>query len=218
MNGVVGLCKQNQTLKSTASSGAGSGLGIGNSASRVLLSLRNGACVVMDAGRLGPGTSSLGSGISPLLASGGDASSSSSSSSTASAAPVEWASQPGHSETIFDIAFHPRDPNVFATSGYDGYVKLWRLNDSAAGDGDNSKSNGSSNSIDSQHRSYRELQVGGDDKIIYSVAFGGADGELLGCTTSSGDLVVWALDGTTCDLAYRAPPGLQFCTTPIIQI
>lgn len=38
---------------------------------------------------------------------------------------LEECLEPGHCETIFDCAFCPSDPDLFATSSYDGAVKLW---------------------------------------------------------------------------------------------
>jgi WD40 repeat protein len=38
---------------------------------------------------------------------------------------LEFSSEPGHSETIFDIAVKNDDPNVIATCSYDGTIKIW---------------------------------------------------------------------------------------------
>mmetsp|Transcript_17137 Transcript_17137/g.30766 ORF Transcript_17137/g.30766 Transcript_17137/m.30766 type:complete len:1177 (-) Transcript_17137:8002-11532(-) len=38
---------------------------------------------------------------------------------------VDYSTEPGHSETIFDIALKPDDPNFLATCSYDGTIKIW---------------------------------------------------------------------------------------------
>jgi len=40
---------------------------------------------------------------------------------------MEYITPPGHTETIFDCAFCEQDPNLFATSSYDGNVKIWNI-------------------------------------------------------------------------------------------
>eukprot|EP00899_Mesostigma_viride_P007613 jgi/Mesvir1/16853/Mv15740-RA.3 len=38
---------------------------------------------------------------------------------------LEWSTQGGHSETVFDCKFCTTDPNVLATASYDATVRLW---------------------------------------------------------------------------------------------
>lgn len=38
---------------------------------------------------------------------------------------MEHSSEPGHTETIFDISVKPDDPNKLATCSYDGTIKIW---------------------------------------------------------------------------------------------
>ena len=38
---------------------------------------------------------------------------------------IEFQTEPGHSETIFDLQFKPTDKNTLASCSYDGTVKLW---------------------------------------------------------------------------------------------
>mmetsp|Transcript_11720 Transcript_11720/g.5864 ORF Transcript_11720/g.5864 Transcript_11720/m.5864 type:complete len:81 (-) Transcript_11720:637-879(-) len=40
---------------------------------------------------------------------------------------MDFATEPGHCETIFDIALKPADKNLLATASYDGTVKLWDI-------------------------------------------------------------------------------------------
>ncbi|KAK3279060.1 hypothetical protein CYMTET_13034, partial [Cymbomonas tetramitiformis] len=38
---------------------------------------------------------------------------------------VEWSTEGGHTETIFDCCFKSTDPNILATASYDSTVRLW---------------------------------------------------------------------------------------------
>jgi WD40 repeat protein len=38
---------------------------------------------------------------------------------------IEFQTEPGHSETIFDLKFKPSDKNILASCSYDGSIKLW---------------------------------------------------------------------------------------------
>ena len=40
---------------------------------------------------------------------------------------LEFCTEPGHAETVFDIRINPRDKNLLATASYDGTVKIWDL-------------------------------------------------------------------------------------------
>eukprot|EP00397_Hematodinium_sp_SG-2012_P003013 GEMP01003021.1.p1 GENE.GEMP01003021.1~~GEMP01003021.1.p1 ORF type:complete len:1246 (+),score=297.79 GEMP01003021.1:113-3850(+) len=79
-----------------------------------------------------------------------------------------FTSAPGHSETIFDIAFHPADQDIFATASYDGYVKLWRI---------------------STAQSFREIFSDGGH-LLYAVAYN-HDGSMLAAVASTGFAFVW---------------------------
>eukprot|EP00397_Hematodinium_sp_SG-2012_P003108 GEMP01003116.1.p1 GENE.GEMP01003116.1~~GEMP01003116.1.p1 ORF type:complete len:1245 (+),score=190.74 GEMP01003116.1:263-3997(+) len=81
---------------------------------------------------------------------------------------VGFTSPPGHSETIFDIAFNPVDRDIFATASYDGYVKLWRV---------------------STEKSFREI-FSGVGHLLYAVAYN-HDGTMLAAVTSTGFAFVW---------------------------
>jgi len=38
---------------------------------------------------------------------------------------IEFQTEPGHSETIFDLLFKPSNKNVLASCSYDGSIKIW---------------------------------------------------------------------------------------------
>jgi WD repeat-containing protein 17 len=40
---------------------------------------------------------------------------------------LEFCTEPGHSETIFDIKFKPNDRNILGTASYDGFIKIWNM-------------------------------------------------------------------------------------------
>lgn len=85
---------------------------------------------------------------------------------------MKFMSSPGHSETIFDVAFHPLDPDMLATASYDGYVKLWRI---------------------STMESQRDMFAGPDHQILYGLAFG--PGATRICAVSAtGELITWRTD------------------------
>lgn len=84
---------------------------------------------------------------------------------------IKFMSTPGHSETIFDVVFHPDDPDMLATASYDGHVKLWRI---------------------STTESHREM-FAGKDQLLYGLAFG--PGATRICAVSStGALFIWRAD------------------------
>lgn len=84
---------------------------------------------------------------------------------------MRFMTAPGHSETIFDVAFNPTNPDMLATASYDGYLKLWRLSTS---------------------ESHREMHAG-DGQTLYGLAFG--PGATRVCAVSStGFLFIWRVD------------------------
>ena len=38
---------------------------------------------------------------------------------------LDFCTEPGHAETIFDVQFKPGDKNIMATASYDGTIKIW---------------------------------------------------------------------------------------------
>lgn len=84
---------------------------------------------------------------------------------------MRFMSSPGHSETIFDVAFHPKDQDLIGTASYDGYVKLWRI---------------------STHESVREMYAG-KEQLLYGLAFGPGATKVC-CVSGSGMLFIFKVD------------------------
>ena len=40
---------------------------------------------------------------------------------------LDFCTEPGHAETVFDISISPNDKNVLATASYEGTIKIWDL-------------------------------------------------------------------------------------------
>jgi hypothetical protein len=40
---------------------------------------------------------------------------------------LEWQTQPGHTETVFGLAFSAHDPDLLASCAYDGTIRVWDL-------------------------------------------------------------------------------------------
>jgi WD40 repeat protein len=38
---------------------------------------------------------------------------------------TEFSTESGHSETIFDLDYHPNEPNLLASCSYDGTIRVW---------------------------------------------------------------------------------------------
>jgi len=88
-----------------------------------------------------------------------------------SARMMRFMSSPGHSETIFDVVFHPHDQDLLATASYDGYVKFWRT---------------------STMENVRELYAG-SNQVLYGLALG--PGATRVCAVSgTGHLHIWRID------------------------
>jgi len=81
---------------------------------------------------------------------------------------MRFTSSPGHSETIFDVAFHPNDPDLLGTASYDGHVKLWRISTGA---------------------SEREMYAG-KEQTLYGLAFA-PDATRVCAVSSVGVVFIW---------------------------
>mmetsp|Transcript_59784 Transcript_59784/g.142296 ORF Transcript_59784/g.142296 Transcript_59784/m.142296 type:complete len:1248 (+) Transcript_59784:94-3837(+) len=87
---------------------------------------------------------------------------------------LRFSTTPGHAETIFDVVFHPDDPDMVATASYDGHVKLWRI---------------------SSGESYREM-FAGKDQLLYGLAFG-PGASRVAAVSNTGNLFIWRCDTAT---------------------
>eukprot|EP00400_MALV-I_sp_L67-5_P000816 gene816-862_t len=97
---------------------------------------------------------------------------------------LEFESPAGHSETIFDVAFNPSDPNMLATAAYDGFVKLWNV---------------------ATAESQRELKTG-EDTLLYGVAFSPVtvQPQKVCAVSSTGKLYIWSAE--TGEEFYKLQP------------
>ncbi|XP_047126670.1 WD repeat-containing protein 17 isoform X1 [Hydra vulgaris] len=74
----------------------------------------------------------------------------------------------GHVETIFDCQFHPEDPDVIATSSFDGSIKIWNIN---------------------QMKAIHVLP--GNYGIIYNLSWGTGDLNFICAATAKHGLILW---------------------------
>ena len=79
---------------------------------------------------------------------------------------VEWSTEPGHTETIFDCAFSTADPNLLATASYDSSIRMWDIRDRTA-----------------------VVTIGGMSGCLYSLAWS-PDGASLAAGSSDGKIFV----------------------------
>jgi len=84
---------------------------------------------------------------------------------------MRFTSSPGHSETIFDVAFHPLDSDMLATASYDGHVKLWQI---ATGE-------------------IARDMFAGKGQLLYGLAFG-PDASCICAVSGVGVLLIWRTD------------------------
>ncbi len=82
----------------------------------------------------------------------------------------EFVTTPAHSETIFDVAFKPSNPDVLATVSYDGSVKVWDIVNMKC-----------------------TMTLTGQPGVIFSVCWfpGGNSENRLLTTNSEGQIYVW---------------------------
>jgi WD40 repeat protein len=102
---------------------------------------------------------------------------------------LEWSSLPGHTETIFGVAFSPSTPDVIATCSYDGSTKIWHTP-----------------TMD------LKLTLANQGGIIYTVCWSSGDGHLIATGNSKGS--VWFWDGTSGKVIRR----LDLHTKPVYKI
>lgn len=84
---------------------------------------------------------------------------------------IKFMSSPGHSETIFDVVFHPEDPDTLATASYDGHLKFWRI---------------------STTECHRDM-FAGKEQLLYGLSFGPKATRVC-AVSNAGVLFVWRCD------------------------
>ena len=114
---------------------------------------------------------------------------------------LEFCTEPGHAETVFDISINPKDKNMIATASYEGTIKIWDLR--------------SMKNIDTLHSDALGL---GEFKgvmqvkcVLYGVAWG--PGTLIAACTAKGDVLVFDYSKTR--LLHRFRPTIE---APIYRI
>ncbi|OQR87320.1 hypothetical protein ACHHYP_09116 [Achlya hypogyna] len=83
---------------------------------------------------------------------------------------LEWASHPGHKETIFDVRYQPSNPDVLATCSHDGSVSVWNVV-----------------AMECLH------QLQGQDAILYSLAWSPTQPHVLASASALGSVYLWDL-------------------------
>ncbi|OMJ90152.1 hypothetical protein SteCoe_7544 [Stentor coeruleus] len=114
---------------------------------------------------------------------------------------LEFCTEPGHAETVFDISINPNDKNMVATASYEGTIKIWDLR--------NMKN------IDTLHSDALGL---GEFKgvmqvkcVLYGVAWG--PGTLIATCTAKGEVLLYDYSKTR--LLHRFRPTIE---APIYRI
>jgi WD40 repeat protein len=86
---------------------------------------------------------------------------------------LEYCTEPGHAETIFDIKFNPKDHNILATCSYDGTIKIWDVLNSK-----HIETLHSDALVAGQYRGTMETK-----SIVYGIAWSSfSDSKLVACT------------------------------------
>jgi WD40 repeat protein len=114
---------------------------------------------------------------------------------------LEFCTEPGHAETVFDISINPKDKNMIATASYEGTIKIWDLR--------------TMKNIDTLHSDALGL---GEFKgvmqvkcVLYGVAWG--PNTLIATCTAKGDVLVFDYSKTR--LLHRFRPTIE---APIYRI
>ena len=92
---------------------------------------------------------------------------------------VVWNIEAGHSETIFEIRFKPGNSSILATGSYDGYIKIWNLNDMKL--------------ITTLSQSVKNKVGNRDDNamIVYCICWGPDEDTRIASSHANGDIVIW---------------------------
>jgi WD repeat-containing protein 17 len=114
---------------------------------------------------------------------------------------LDFCTEPGHAETVFDISINPNDKNMLATVSYEGTIKIWDLRNMR--------------NIDTLHSDALEsghfkgvMQV---KCVLYGLAWG--PGTLIAACTAKGDVLLYDYSKTR--LLHRFRPSIE---APIYRI
>ncbi|OQR81553.1 WD repeat-containing protein 17 isoform X3 [Thraustotheca clavata] len=87
---------------------------------------------------------------------------------------LEWSSNPGHKETIFDVRYQPSDPNILATCSHDSSVRIW--------------------SVDTMECLHHLI---GQEGVLYSLAWSPKQNYLIASASSLGSVYIWDIVQST---------------------
>ena len=92
---------------------------------------------------------------------------------------VEFKTQSGHTDTIFECEYQPKSPDALATCSYDGTVKIWNVPDLSL-----------------------TQTLYGTDCIIYSCSWS-PDSKKIAATTIAGELLIWDAETSRVMAKYK---------------
>lgn len=92
---------------------------------------------------------------------------------------MEFKSQSGHTDTIFECSFQPKSPDSLATCSYDGTVKIWNVPDLTL-----------------------TQTLYGTDCIIYSCSWS-PDSKRIAASTIAGELLIWDANTSRVMVKYK---------------
>jgi len=107
--------------------------------------------------------------------------------------------EPNHSETIFDAQFNFKNPNILATSSYDGSIKIWNiLNMKCLRTLEAVREKSTTETINSHVNSVKE-------GITYGISWSPTDEYRLIAATYVGKIMLW--DTQNCKMLKEVKPG-----------
>jgi WD40 repeat protein len=89
---------------------------------------------------------------------------------------IEFKTEAGHSETIFDVGFSPSNPELLASCSYDGTIRIWDSNKMQL-----------KNVVDTSKNSPQAKML---KKIIYSISWNQSSSKLA-CVTINGFCMIY---------------------------
>jgi len=114
---------------------------------------------------------------------------------------LDFCTEPGHAETVFDISISPYDKNVLATASYDGTVKIWNVK--------TMKNVETLSSDDLEMGVYKKIMP--SKSVLYSLTWG--PNNLIAASSAKGDILLF--DYSKPMLLHRFKPTID---APIFRI